>query len=100
MSDTTIELRLDAYSLAQLKLIRRAWRKVTPANQSLLLRSARSLAGERRNGPKQAFALPSDCSPAAIARLRELADLWPALCDQHRTDILSAAIRSSELSNV
>lgn len=96
----TVSLRLDTYSLAQLKLMRRIWPRVIAAQQSNIVRDAKNYASpvsSRRdflredNQPFRSFALPGTCAPTDVERLTELAELWQFISHRQRCELLELA---------
>jgi hypothetical protein len=96
-----VHLRLDTFSLAQLKIIRRHWVKLDHAKQTCIVAGAKAKTSKTRNShPDRFIALPENCAPLAVARFRALSETWQALNDKHRSEVLAEVIRGSGVANV
>lgn len=90
-----LALRMDTYSLAQLKVIRKWWAKIPPNAQTKLLTTARSLASSQLAGPVLSLAPPQNCSPASVGRFTSLAQQWQRLSKSRRGDLLVAILAAA-----
>lgn len=95
-----VDVELDAYAYAQLRVLRREWHKLKPAHQVEIQRTAQSsvLANVPGNIARQ-FQLPENCSPAEIYRLREIVGYWPRIPNDIRVDLIDAALQFARLDH-
>lgn len=89
-----VDIKLDTYAYAQLKVLRRYWHKLKPDHHCLLARIAHGLIrSESPAAPLRRLALPENCSPKAMAAFREMTGYWPAMSHDHRVEILDSAVK-------